>query len=55
MVVLVKCSCSNTRGYQFWLYVSIFWKKAQIVINLGKMSCHFTTNGKYKRLLCSQY
>ena len=27
IVVLMKCSCSNTRGYQFWLYVSVSWKK----------------------------
>ena len=55
LVVLVKCNCNNTRGYQFWLDASISWKKAQITINLGKMSCHFTTNGKCERLLCTQY
>ena len=26
MVVLMKCSCSNTRGYQFWLDVSVSWE-----------------------------
>ena len=55
MIVLMKCNCNNTTGYQFWLDVSISWKKAQITINLGKMSCHFTTNGKYELLLCTQF
>ena len=55
MIVLMKCNCNNTRGYQFWLDVSILGKKAQITINLGKMSCHFTTNGKCEPLLCTQY
>ena len=27
MVVLMKCNCNNTRGYQFWLDVFISWKK----------------------------
>ena len=27
IVVLMKCSYSNTRGYQFWLDVCVFWKK----------------------------
>ena len=44
MIVLMKCDCNNARWYQFWLDVSISWKKAQITINLGKMTCHFTTN-----------
>ena len=55
MIILMKCNCNNTRGYQFWLDIFISWKKVQIVINLGKMSCHFTTNGTYVRLLCTQY
>ena len=55
MIVLMKCNCNNTRGYQFWLDVSISWKKAQITINLGKTSCHFTTTGECERLLCTQY
>ena len=55
MIVLMKCNCNNTRGYQLWLAVSIYWEKAQITINLGKMSCHFTTNGKCERLLGTQY
>ena len=55
MIVLMKCNFNNTRGYQFWLDVSISLKKAQITINLGKMSCHFTTNEKCERLLCTQY
>ena len=55
MIVLMKCNCNNTTGYQFWLDVSISWKKAQITINLDKMSCHFTTNGKYELLLCTQF
>ena len=28
MIVLMKCNCNNTRGYQFWLDVSISWKKS---------------------------
>ena len=28
MVVLMKCSCSNTRGYKFWLAVSVSWNKS---------------------------
>ena len=28
MVVLMKCSCSNTRWYQFWQGVSVSWKKS---------------------------
>ena len=55
MIVLMKCNCNNTTGYQFLLDVSISWKKAQITINLGKMSCHFTTNGKYELLLCTPF
>ena len=26
MIVLMKYNCNNTRGYQFWLDVSISWK-----------------------------
>ena len=28
MIVLMKCNCNNTIGYQFWLDVSISWKKS---------------------------
>ena len=28
MVILMKCSFSNTRWYQFWLDVSVSWKKS---------------------------
>ena len=45
MVVSMKCNCNKTRGYQFWLDVSVSSKKAQIVINIGKISGEFTTNG----------
>ena len=54
LIVLMKCNYTNTRGYQFWLDVSISWKNAQITMNLTKTSCYFTTNGKCERLLCTQ-
>ena len=28
MIVLMKCNCNNTIAYQFWLDVSISWKKS---------------------------
>ena len=43
IVVLMKCNCNNTRGCPLWLHRSFSWKKDQIVIDLGKISCHFTT------------
>ena len=55
MVVLMKCNCNNTRCYQFWLDVFISWEKSQITINLGKISCHFTTNGIFERRRCTHY
>ena len=55
MVVLMKCNCNNTIGYQFWLDVSVSWEKSSNCDKLGKMSCHFTANGKYEHLLCIQY